>query len=143
MHDSGMSIQSHGMTHKFISDLDAESAYKELQLSKNIIEKNVGNNVSSISFPGGRYQRRDITNGIKVGYKMFFTSDIGSGINGDNQKIIPRLALKGKTSRNKFLLLAKGNLVEIYKQKLMNSLKTRSEERRVGKECRSRWSPYH
>ena len=23
------------------------------------------------------------------------------------------------------------------------SLKTRSEERRVGKECRSRWSPYH
>ena len=23
------------------------------------------------------------------------------------------------------------------------SLKIRSEERRVGKECRSRWSPYH
>ena len=23
------------------------------------------------------------------------------------------------------------------------SLKERSEERRVGKECRSRWSPYH
>ena len=22
-------------------------------------------------------------------------------------------------------------------------IKTRSEERRVGKECRSRWSPYH
>ena len=25
----------------------------------------------------------------------------------------------------------------------MNELTTRSEERRVGKECRSRWSPYH
>ena len=24
-----------------------------------------------------------------------------------------------------------------------SSLTTRSEERRVGKECRSRWSPYH
>ena len=23
------------------------------------------------------------------------------------------------------------------------SVKSRSEERRVGKECRSRWSPYH
>ena len=23
------------------------------------------------------------------------------------------------------------------------SIETRSEERRVGKECRSRWSPYH
>ena len=26
---------------------------------------------------------------------------------------------------------------------LMDFFKTRSEERRVGKECRSRWSPYH
>ena len=26
---------------------------------------------------------------------------------------------------------------------LMASMKERSEERRVGKECRSRWSPYH
>ena len=25
----------------------------------------------------------------------------------------------------------------------MNVTRTRSEERRVGKECRSRWSPYH
>ena len=24
-----------------------------------------------------------------------------------------------------------------------NDVKARSEERRVGKECRSRWSPYH
>jgi len=28
-------------------------------------------------------------------------------------------------------------------QDLMPELKDRSEERRVGKECRSRWSPYH
>src|SRR5260370_39048899 len=26
---------------------------------------------------------------------------------------------------------------------LTNNIKDRSEERRVGKECRSRWSPYH
>jgi len=26
---------------------------------------------------------------------------------------------------------------------LFHAAKTRSEERRVGKECRSRWSPYH
>ena len=29
---------------------------------------------------------------------------------------------------------------ELYPEKAPN---TRSEERRVGKECRSRWSPYH
>ena len=27
--------------------------------------------------------------------------------------------------------------------KRMDGIKCRSEERRVGKECRSRWSPYH
>ena len=36
--------------------------------------------------------------------------------------------------------------VKIKKEKLqilLGSATTRSEERRVGKECRSRWSPYH
>ena len=28
-------------------------------------------------------------------------------------------------------------------RKIKSALRTRSEERRVGKECRSRWSPYH
>ena len=30
-----------------------------------------------------------------------------------------------------------------YGKKLNNKTLLRSEERRVGKECRSRWSPYH
>ena len=30
-----------------------------------------------------------------------------------------------------------------YSQSYMKALDDRSEERRVGKECRSRWSPYH
>ena len=29
------------------------------------------------------------------------------------------------------------------KRGVCTAVKTRSEERRVGKECRSRWSPYH
>ena len=40
------------------------------------------------------------------------------------------------------LAKAKAKGQEIY---CLNNIKqlTRSEERRVGKECRSRWSPYH
>src|SRR3989442_13237119 len=34
------------------------------------------------------------------------------------------------------------NLADVYRD-LTQSTSTRSEERRVGKECRSRWSPYH
>ena len=40
-----------------------------------------------------------------------------------------------------------GNIKEISQNtgtpKMQLRVKTRSEERRVGKECRSRWSPYH
>ena len=34
-------------------------------------------------------------------------------------------------------------LLGIYPEKTIIQKETRSEERRVGKECRSRWSPYH
>src|SRR2546430_4297868 len=33
--------------------------------------------------------------------------------------------------------------ITIFGMKFRRSQRTRSEERRVGKECRSRWSPYH
>ena len=33
-----------------------------------------------------------------------------------------------------------GNITD---ENMLRLLETRSEERRVGKECRSRWSPYH
>src|SRR2546429_3636928 len=33
--------------------------------------------------------------------------------------------------------------LETPRSKLANASELRSEERRVGKECRSRWSPYH
>ena len=34
-------------------------------------------------------------------------------------------------------------IISLFLNKLMENLYVRSEERRVGKECRSRWSPYH
>src|ERR1041384_3341355 len=36
----------------------------------------------------------------------------------------------------------KVNLLEVLEKELSNPRQRRSEERRVGKECRSRWSPY-
>ena len=45
------------------------------------------------------------------------------------------------------LLLAPGNIVRVQaasdQTAVQLKLSQRSEERRVGKECRSRWSPYH
>ena len=37
----------------------------------------------------------------------------------------------------------KRNRKNIPESEYITTMKNRSEERRVGKECRSRWSPYH
>ena len=65
---------------------------------------------------------------------------IGSFLPANIQKNINRMKytsnyLQGKTKRQ---IRAKKAEIDAIKAK-----RTRSEERRVGKECRSRWSPYH
>ena len=39
--------------------------------------------------------------------------------------------------------IARGNVMDLAVGVIIGGAFKRSEERRVGKECRSRWSPYH
>ena len=51
--------------------------------------------------------------------------------------------LKGRTS-SRDVWEEKGDMTPEDNQKIIEETnEIRSEERRVGKECRSRWSPYH
>ena len=71
------------------------------------------------------------------------------GASGDltRRKLIPalyNLSLEQRLPAG-FLLLGYGRSEmgdEEFRRKMRDAVK-RSEERRVGKECRSRWSPYH
>ena len=67
-----------------------------------------------------------------VNYSHFDNcSDVGVQINGP-EAIIPYV--RSSTFTNTSYGISATNINEIV---------VRSEERRVGKECRSRWSPYH
>src|SRR5256886_3337454 len=48
----------------------------------------------------------------------------------------PRLSLRVRDARDASLAHRRGDRLVVH-------VRVRSEERRVGKECRSRWSPYH
>ena len=48
-----------------------------------------------------------------------------------------------QTAIAKFLLASTPEQTEELKSHVIEEAADRSEERRVGKECRSRWSPYH
>ena len=63
----------------------------------------------------------------------------------DLQKKANKAKKKQKISELKEIKLRPGTEIHDYNFKIKNAQKflSRSEERRVGKECRSRWSPYH
>ena len=52
-------------------------------------------------------------------------------------------ALNGEEGLKLFKAAKFDVVVTDYRMPRMNGVELRSEERRVGKECRSRWSPYH
>ena len=45
--------------------------------------------------------------------------------------------------KHNLLRLTQEEIENIHRPITSTEIETRSEERRVGKECRSRWSPYH
>ena len=69
-----------------------------------------------------------------------------SRLNAEERDIIERLYFQDETVRSVARLKSITHPALIKKRnKILEKLKKhrRSEERRVGKECRSRWSPYH
>ena len=61
-----------------------------------------------------------------------------------NRKKIKARIRKGKKDiKNKVKNIRKKIRIRVRKGKKNIKKNVRSEERRVGKECRSRWSPYH
>ena len=58
-------------------------------------------------------------------------------------RIAPRIELDAAVQRELTALARRGRVEARVRQRAKIVLLARSEERRVGKECRSRWSPYH
>ena len=56
--------------------------------------------------------------------------------------LVPLMFVAGEHAKHDISVEWKENLEE-KGLKVLLRITTRSEERRVGKECRSRWSPYH
>ena len=51
--------------------------------------------------------------------------------------------LRAMLEKEKERRIKLNNRIEILERRIQEEDSARSEERRVGKECRSRWSPYH
>lgn len=125
MSRKGMWIQSHGKTHRFLSDIDAKESRWELAESKSIIEDKIGQHVCSISFPGGRYSSREIDIGRSLGYRYFYTSKVGTNTSREFQDkcIINRISIKQKMTLQTFKALVSGDRTELMKRRIFSNVK--------------------
>lgn len=90
----GMSIQSHAKTHRFLDQMSRSNVFQEIKQSKEVLEDILGEEVFSLSFPGGRYNHSAIVCARDLGLKVLFSSDPYYYNDLSNIKIIGRCMVK-------------------------------------------------
>ncbi|PKM08676.1 MAG: hypothetical protein CVV14_03625 [Gammaproteobacteria bacterium HGW-Gammaproteobacteria-4] len=93
MSASGMSIQSHGYDHRFLTDLSTRHLREALYAARLEIEDRVGTPVSLLAPPGGRVPRNLESIAQECGYSRVFASHPGRLRAGETRTILPRLAV--------------------------------------------------
>ncbi len=94
LHNCGMVIGSHGLSHKFLSDLTEKEIDYELKASKSKLENIIGSTVSTVSAPGGRLDRRVVNLAKKIGYSCVFGSEPVTNRRLDENTVLGRFAMK-------------------------------------------------
>lgn len=158
MHTMGMSIQSHGMTHRYLNDLGATEVEDELRNSKDQIEQHLGVKVTLFAPPGGRMPVNFGAIARGIGYEAVCSSRVGfwkrpaleeQPMSSDDDAIeIPRLAVLSATSSAQFhrwiqssqrellLLQSRGLILNAAKRAIGNQRYERLRQVLVGEAAR-------
>jgi peptidoglycan/xylan/chitin deacetylase (PgdA/CDA1 family) len=110
---AGHEIGSHTLSHPMLTHCSDAELAKEIGGSKDSLENQLGGPIRSISFPGGRYNRRVVEACEKAAYARIYTSDPYSRNIGDvalTGRISVRnsmdlMDMRGLITNNKLLLL--------------------------------------
>jgi len=108
MHASGMSIQSHSVSHRPLAALNENDLIFELLESKKIIEKSLSSEVGHLSLPHGYKENRIWNLAEDIGYQSVCTSDVGFHAPGTPGPWLKRISVGDGISENEFCLMAQG-----------------------------------
>ena len=122
----GMSIQSHGMTHRPLQTLGAKDILYELQESKRIIEKQTGQKVSAFSFPHGSFDDKILDSAARSGYRVVCSSELRpsyiSSFNG-RFSVIGRITMNSEIEHHTFIKLINFDRKVVFKEQFIKSSK--------------------
>jgi len=109
MAGNGMSIQSHTMTHPFLSDLPPQEIRRELRESKSILEQQLGKAIDYLALPGGRCSSTVKSIAMEVGYRAICTSAIGYNRAGTDLYSLKRWVIRRNTKFSTFSSIVRMN----------------------------------
>jgi peptidoglycan/xylan/chitin deacetylase (PgdA/CDA1 family) len=75
LHNSGQKIGAHGWSHALLTRCSPSALEMELTRPRLILEDKLGTSVTTMSLPGGRYNKRVIAACEAAGYKHVYTSE--------------------------------------------------------------------
>jgi len=102
---SGMIIGSHGLSHCILTELSDDDLQRELKQSKEILEKNLGKVIDTISIPRGFSNDKIIEKAHELGYKNVFISQKPTHM---TTEAIMRTAVKGNWNLKRFIMALQG-----------------------------------
>ena len=74
LHESGQLIGAHGWSHALLTRCAPGDFDVELRKAKSVLEDKLGTSITTMSLPGGRYNRRVIAACREAGYTQVYTS---------------------------------------------------------------------
>jgi peptidoglycan/xylan/chitin deacetylase (PgdA/CDA1 family) len=98
MSELGMSIQSHGFTHRYLDALAPADVRAELADSKRSIEDRIGRAVELFAPPGGRMPPDLPRLAQMLGYRAVCSSRVGAWAGTLDSAEVPRMPVLGSTS---------------------------------------------
>jgi len=100
MRETGMLIGSHGHSHAMLGTLnDTEQKY-EMTESRRILKKYLGEDITTISLPGGNRNGQTFDIARESGYRSVFTSRPGEICSSDELQVSGRIAVRAKDDEN-------------------------------------------
>jgi len=123
MQTSGMSIQSHTVTHRPLANMEEREILFELLESKKTIEERLDKEVRHLSLPHGSQNSRIWSLAKEVGYKSICTSNVGFQTCKSNGPWLKRINIGKGISEKKFQLIVQGKNRAILVMRITKSLK--------------------
>lgn len=99
--DAGMVIGGHGCSHAFFDDLMEDAAIRELSHSARTLREITQQPVTSMSFPGGRYNKQSLALAHSEGFSQLFGSGFGT-IEFNSTGAFNRVAVRRTTRSEEF-----------------------------------------